>query len=74
MLRRSMTFTARIPIALVLLEETKLYYQRKIKIVASKYNIPKELILKLDQTPLPFICATSHTLHEKSGKVSHLKG
>ena len=65
-----MTTTARNPIAPALLEQTKLEYQRKIKIITSKYDA---LILNFDQTPLPFICTTaSHTWHVKDEKVTHL--
>ena len=46
---RCMATTARI-LTPTFLEETKLHYQRKIKIVASKYNIAEEFILKFDET------------------------
>ena len=44
-----MATTARV-LTPTFLEETKLHYQRKIKIVASKYNIAEEFILKFDET------------------------
>ena len=57
--------TARIPVAPGILKETKLDFQRRIKLLQVRYQVPDELILNCDQTPLPYICVSNHTLHEK---------
>ena len=44
--------TTKIPSAPGILSETKLHFQRKIKGVQLQYNIPDELIISFDQTPL----------------------
>ena len=54
--------TAKIPIAPGILSETKLHFQRKIKGVQLQYNIPDELIINFDSTPLAFVCSPNHTL------------
>ena len=54
--------TASLPIAPALIEETRLDFQRKIKLLKEQFNTPDELILNFDQTPLAYICAPNHTL------------
>ena len=48
-----MATTAKIPIAPALLSETKLDFQRKIKELQAWHEIPENLIINFDQTPLP---------------------
>ena len=55
--------TEKTPIAPGLLTEAKLHFQRKIKQIETWHNIPDELILNFDQTPLSYICSQNHTLH-----------
>ena len=54
--------TAKIPSAPAILSETKLHFQQKLKDVQVLYNIPDELIIHFDQTPLAFVCSPNHTL------------
>ena len=51
-----------------LLREAKLQFQRKIKQIQTWHNIPDELILNFDQTPLSYICSPNHTLHFRGAK------
>ena len=57
--------TAKIPVAPGLLKEEKLKFQRDIKTLQQQYDIPDELILNYDQTPLSYVCAPNHTLHTR---------
>lgn len=66
--RRKAT-TEKIPIAPGLLKVSKLNFQRKIKTKIEKQDIPDDLIIKFDQTPLTCVCSPNHTLHVKGGKV-----
>ena len=67
MCRRKAT-TEKIPVAPGLLKEAKLNFQRKITGLQMWHNIPDDLILNFDQTPLSYICAPNHTLHQKGAK------
>ena len=60
-----MATTAKIPIAPALLSEIKLDFQRKIKDLQGFHEIPEDLIINFDQTPLPYICTSNRTYHEK---------
>ena len=62
---RRMATTSKAPIAPGVLKEIKPDFQRKIKQLQSLYEIPYDLILNFDQTPLPYVCSSNHTLHEK---------
>ena len=62
---RRMGTTAKIPVAPGLLKEEKLTFQRDIKTLQQQYDIPDELILNYDQTPLSYVCAPNHTLHTR---------
>ena len=57
--------TAKIPVAPGLLKEEKLKFQRDIKTLQQQYDIPDELILNYDLTPLSYICAPNHALHTR---------
>ena len=59
---RRMANTAKVPVASGLLDEVKLDFQRKIKVVQSWHDISDELIINFDQTPLAFVCSPNHTL------------
>ena len=61
-----MATTAKIPIAPVLLSETKLDFQRKIKELQASHEIAEDLIINFDQTPLPYVCTGKRTYHTKS--------
>ena len=62
---RRMATTAKIPVAPGILKEAKLGFQREIKTLQTEFNVPKDLILNFDQTPLTYVCSSSHTLHQK---------
>ena len=66
--------SARIPVAPGILKETKLDFQRRIQLLQARYQVLDELILNFDQTPLPYICASNHTLHEKGASSVPLVG
>ena len=59
---RRMGNTASLPVAPALLAETKLDFQRKIKMIKEAYSIPDALIINLDQTPLAYLSTPNHTL------------
>lgn len=50
-----MATTEKIPVAPELLKETKLSSQQKIKTLQAIHSVPEDLILNLDQTPLPYV-------------------
>ena len=58
-----MAITVKIPIAPALLNETKLDLQRKIKELKAWNEIPEDLIINFDQTPLPYVCTGKRTHH-----------
>jgi len=62
---RRMATTSKVPIAPGVLKEIKIAFQRKIKQLQAWHEIPDDLILNFDQTPLPYVCSSNHTLHEK---------
>ena len=66
--------TEKIPVAPGLLKEAKLHFQRQIKQIQEWHQIPDDLIINFDQTPLPYVCTQNHTLHFKSGKSVSLVG
>ena len=54
--------TASMPVDPAILSEVKLDFQRKIKHVYEEHNIPDDLILNFDQTPLAYICGSNRTM------------
>ena len=56
-----MVTSAKIPIATALLNETKFDFQRKIKEMQARHEIPEALIINFDQTPLPYLCTRNRT-------------
>jgi len=69
-----MATTAKIPIAPALLNETKLDFQRKIKELQAWHEIPEDLIVNFDQTPLPYICTGKRTYHKQGSSNVPLVG
>ena len=55
-----------------LLEE-KLTFQRRITSISEEHDIPKELILNLDQTPLPDVLSEKYTFNPKDAKTVPIK-
>ena len=66
--------TAKISIASALLNETKLDFQRKIKSLQAWHEIPEDLIINFDQTPLPYVCTGKHTYHTQEALNGPLVG
>ena len=60
--------TSKLPVAPGIISEVKLDFQRKIKAAQSKHDIPDDLIINFDQTPLSYICSPNHTLHQRGAK------
>ena len=58
-----MATTAKVLIVSVLLNKTKLNFQRKIKELQAGHEIPECLIVNFDQTPLPKVCIEKRTYH-----------
>ena len=56
-----------------LLEE-KLTFQKKISAVIFEHDIPEELIINLDQTPLSYLSPGKYTFDVKGGKTVPIKG
>ena len=73
MVRRIAT-TGKIPIAPYLLSEVKLDFQRKFKSLKAWHNIPLDLIINFDQTPLPYVCSSNNTLEVKGKSSVPIKG
>ena len=69
-----MAATAKIPIALALLKETKLDFQRKIKELQVSQEIPKDFIINFDQTPLPYVCIGKCKYHTQGASNVSLVG
>ena len=66
--------TAKIPIAPGILSEEKLTFQRKIRQCKLWHEIPNDLVLNFDQTPLSYICTGKTTLEERGTKNVPLVG
>ena len=56
-----------------LLEE-KLTFQKRIASIIEEHDIPKELILNLDQTPLSYVSPGKYTFNPKGAKTVPIKG
>ena len=55
--------TTKMQIAQALLNELKLYFQRKIKKLKAWLEIPEDLVINSNQTPLPYVCTGKRTYH-----------
>ena len=56
------------------LDEEKLTFQRNISTINEDHDIPKDLILNLDQTPLSYVSPGKYTLNPKGAKTVPIKG
>ena len=54
--------------------EEKLTFQKKISGVIFEHDIPKELIINLDQTPLSYVIPGKYTFDVKGVKTVPIKG
>ena len=60
MCRRKAT-TEKIPVAPGLVKEARLHFQRQIQQMQEWHQIPDDLIINFDQTPLSYVCSPNHT-------------
>ena len=58
----------------IMANETKLDFQRKIKEFQAWHEIPEDLIVNFDQTPLPYICTGKRTYHKQGSSNVPLVG
>ena len=56
------------------LDEEKLIFQRNISTIIEDHDIPKDLILNLDQTPLSYVSPAKYTFSPKGAKAVPIKG
>ena len=56
------------------LDEEKLTFQRNISIMTEDHDIPKDLILNLDQTQLSYVSHGKYTFDPKGAKTVPIKG
>ena len=56
------------------LDEEKLTFQRNISTIIEDHDIPKDLILNLDQTPLSFVSPGKYAFNPKGAKTVPIKG
>ena len=68
-----MATTAKMSIAPAFLNETKFDFQRKIKEMQVWYEIPEDLTINFDQTPLPYICTGNRTYAKRVSSNVSLK-
>ena len=66
--------TSKIEASEQFLLEEKLTLQRRIPSIKPEYDIPKELILNLDQTPLSYVSPGKYTFNPKGAKTVPVKG
>ena len=55
-------------------DEEKLTFQRNISTIIEDHDIPKDLILNLDQTPLSYVSPGKYTFNPKGAKTVPIKG
>ena len=56
------------PVSQGFLKEMGFSFYHQTDEIVSKYNIPSELIINMDQTPLPFFLVSNYTLSPKGDK------
>ena len=56
------------------MEEEKFTFQRAIAKAVSDHNVPMELALNLDQTPLSYVSPGKYTFDLKGSKTVPIKG
>ena len=70
--RKSMT--AKPLIAPGLIKEIGFSFYKEIHELVKWFNIPKELVINIDQTPLPFVLVSSYTMEEKGNQCAPVAG
>ena len=73
MVRRKAT-TEKLPVNPGFLNEAKLNFQRKNKLLQSWHEISDDLIINYDQTPLSYVSSPNHTLEVQGAKSMPLVG
>ena len=73
MVKRMVT-TSKIPIAPGLLKEKQLTFQREIQVLIKWHDIPEDLVLNFNQTPLSYITVGNDTLEFEGAKSVPVKG
>lgn len=71
--RRKAT-TAKPLIAPGLIDEMGFSFYKEINELVRWFNIPKELVINIDQTPLPFVLISSYTMEEKGNQCVPVSG
>ena len=66
--------TGRVEPSQQFLDEEKLTFQRNISTIIEDHDIPKDLILNLDQTPLSYVSPGKYTFNPKGAKTVPIKG
>ena len=66
--KKRMRTTGKVEIPQGVRKEAELLYLRNIVTIVEKYEIPHSLIMNLDQTPLKYIHAMSHTMAKQNSK------
>ena len=56
------------------LDKEKLTFQRNLSTIIEHHDIPKDLVLNLDQTPLSYVSAGKYTFNPKGAKTVPIKG
>ena len=73
LVRRKST-TAKPLIAPGLVKEIGFYFYKEIHVPVKWFNIPKELVVNIDQTPLPFVLVISYTMEKKDNQCVPVAG
>lgn len=60
--------TAKQPVSPGFLKEIRFTFHRSIKEVVTAYDVPDDLIINIDQTPLPFVLISKYTMDKTNEK------
>ena len=66
--------TGRVEPSQQFLDEEKLTFQRNISTIIEDHDIPKDLILNVDQAPLSYVSSGKYTFNPKGAKTVPIKG
>lgn len=66
--------TAKVPIAPGFVKEIGMTFYQSIKRIVDAYDIPHDLIINLDQTPLPYCLVNQYTMAKKGAKQVAIAG
>ena len=71
---RRKSATAKPLIAPGLIKEIGFSFHKEIHELIKWFNIPKELVINIDQTPLPFVLVSSYTIEKKGNQCVEITG